>query len=87
MEQHTLKNVKNCLNTNIYSYLETSGGQSSYLNLNVVNFLTPMLIIHLWQPKTVVFLHWCLIHTVVLHRKTIKERVKHSYEQQNLDCN
>jgi len=26
MEQHTLKNV---LNTNIYSYLETSGGQSS----------------------------------------------------------
>ncbi len=25
MEQHTLKNVSNCLNTNIYSYLETSG--------------------------------------------------------------
>jgi len=24
MEQHTLKNVNNCLNTNIYSYLETS---------------------------------------------------------------
>jgi hypothetical protein len=24
-----LKNVNNCLNTNIYSYLETSGGQSS----------------------------------------------------------
>ncbi len=23
MEQHTLKNVNNCLNTNIYSYLET----------------------------------------------------------------
>jgi len=35
MEQHTLKNVKNCLNTNIYSYLETSGGQSSDLYLNV----------------------------------------------------
>ncbi len=32
MEQHTLKNVNNCLNTNIYSYLETSGGQSTYLN-------------------------------------------------------
>ncbi len=28
MEQHTLKNVNNCLNTNIYSYLETSGGHS-----------------------------------------------------------
>ena len=25
MEQHTLKNVNNCLNINIYSYLETSG--------------------------------------------------------------
>ncbi len=28
MEQHTLKNVSNGLNTNIYSYLKTSGGQS-----------------------------------------------------------
>ncbi len=27
MEQHTLKNVNICLNTNIYSYLETSGGK------------------------------------------------------------
>jgi len=36
MEQHTLKNVHNCLNTNIYSYLETSGGQSSNLYLNVI---------------------------------------------------
>ncbi len=31
MEQHTFINVNNCLNTNIYSYLETSGGQSSNL--------------------------------------------------------
>ncbi len=38
MEQHALKNVKNCLNTNIYSYLETSGGQSSNLYLNAVHF-------------------------------------------------
>ena len=38
MEQHALKNAKNCLNTNIYSYLETSGGQSSDLYLNVVHF-------------------------------------------------
>jgi hypothetical protein len=36
MEQHGLKNVNNYLNTNIYSYLETSSGQSSNLYLNVV---------------------------------------------------
>ncbi len=29
----------NYLNTNIYSYLETSGGQSSNIYLNVVHFL------------------------------------------------
>jgi hypothetical protein len=38
MEQHALKNVNNCLNTHIYSDLETSRGQSSILDLNVVNF-------------------------------------------------
>jgi hypothetical protein len=38
MEQRTLKIVNNCLNTNIYSYLETSGGQSFNLYLNVVHF-------------------------------------------------
>jgi hypothetical protein len=38
MEQSALQNVNNCLNANIYSYLETSGGQSSNLYLNVVNF-------------------------------------------------
>jgi hypothetical protein len=37
MEQWAFKNVKNCLNTNIYSYLETSGVQSSNLYLNVVH--------------------------------------------------
>ncbi len=37
MEQHTFKNVNKCLNTNIYSCLETSGGQGSYLYLNVVH--------------------------------------------------
>jgi hypothetical protein len=30
IEQDALKNVNNCLNANIDSYLETSGGQSSY---------------------------------------------------------
>ncbi len=38
MEQRTLKNVNNHLNINIYSYLETSVGQSSNQNLNVVHF-------------------------------------------------
>ena len=32
------KNTNSCLNTNIYSYLGTSGGQSSNLYLNVVHF-------------------------------------------------
>ncbi len=38
MAQHNLKNVNNCFDTNIYSYLKTSGGQSSNLYLNVVHF-------------------------------------------------
>ncbi len=38
LEQHALKNVNNCMNTNIYSYSETSGGQSSNPYLNVVHF-------------------------------------------------
>jgi hypothetical protein len=47
MEQHTLKNVNDCLITNIYSYLETSGVQSYNIYLNVVRFLTPVLIRHM----------------------------------------
>ncbi len=38
MEQHALKNINNYLNTSIFSYLETSGGQSSNYYLNVVHF-------------------------------------------------
>jgi hypothetical protein len=38
MEQRALKIVNNYLNTNIYSYLETSGGQNSELYLNVAHF-------------------------------------------------
>jgi hypothetical protein len=38
MEQCTLLNVNKCLNTSIYSYLETSSGQSSNVYLNVVHF-------------------------------------------------
>ncbi len=29
-------------------------------------FSTPVLIKHMWQLKTVVFLHWCLLCTVLL---------------------
>jgi hypothetical protein len=51
MEQHTLKHVNNCLNIYIYSYLETSGGKSYNLFLNLVHFLTPVLIRHLFHFK------------------------------------
>ncbi len=66
MEQRAFKNVNKYFNTNIYSYLETSRGQSSFLYLNVVHFSTPVLISNLWQLKTVAFLHWCLICPVLL---------------------
>jgi|APCry1669193128_1035447.scaffolds.fasta_scaffold272129_1 hypothetical protein len=65
MEQHSLENVSSCLNINIYSYLETSGGQDSNLYLDIVHFVTPMLIRHLWQLKTIASSHWCLICAVL----------------------
>ncbi len=37
-EQGALKDVNNCLKTNIYFYFETSGRQSSNLYLNIVHF-------------------------------------------------
>jgi len=56
-----IKNGNHYLNTNIYSYLETFGSQSSNIFKCSSFFSTPVLIRHLWQLKTVVFLHWCLI--------------------------
>jgi len=38
LEEGTLRNVNNYLNTIIYSYLETSGGKSSNLYLKVGHF-------------------------------------------------
>jgi len=38
IEHCTLRNVNNYLNTNIYSYLETSGGQSSNIYLKAIDF-------------------------------------------------
>jgi len=75
MEQHTLKNVNNCFNTNIYSYLETSGGQISNPYLNVVHFLTPESIRTLWQLKTIVFLHWCLLRALPLEMPAVHGRI------------
>ncbi len=65
IEQCTL-NVNHYLNTNIYSYLETFGGQSSKLYLNIIHFSTTELIRHLGHLKTIIFLHWCLICIVLL---------------------
>jgi hypothetical protein len=57
------KKCKQLFDYQLYSYLETSGGQNSHLYLNVVYFLTPALNRHLWQLKAVIFLHWCLLWT------------------------
>ncbi len=38
MEERALKIVNTCLNANIYSYLETSGGKSYNLYLNVIHY-------------------------------------------------
>jgi len=38
MEQRAFKNVNNCLNTDINSYLDTSGGKSYKIYLNDVHF-------------------------------------------------
>ncbi len=67
MEKRALKNVNNCLNTNVYSYLETPGGESSNLYYTIVYFF-----MHLLHLKTVVLLHWCLICGVLLEGHALK---------------
>jgi hypothetical protein len=49
---------------------EKSGGQSS--NALFFIFSTPKLIRSMWQLKTGVFLHWCLICAVPLKYKRDK---------------
>jgi len=44
MEELGLKNLNNHLTTNIYSYLETSGGQNSNIYLNIVHFFNTSVI-------------------------------------------
>ncbi len=54
------------INMTVKSFMiQTPAGQSSNLYLIVVHFSTLVLIRHLWRLKTVVFLHWCLIHAVL----------------------
>ncbi len=43
IEQRALKNVNNCLKTNIYSYLDESEGQSHNLYLNAVHIFNTSL--------------------------------------------
>ena len=72
MEQRTFKHINNYLNTNIYTYLQTSGGQSSNQYLNVVHSFNTGVIRHLWQLKTVVLLHWSLIRAVPFNKQLVK---------------
>jgi hypothetical protein len=56
MEQRALKNVNSCLYTNVYSYLETSGGISYDPYLNVVhsfntNCIYASLLIKMFSPS------------------------------------
>ncbi len=56
------------MNTKNYSYLETSGVQSSDLYLNSVHFFNNSVSWTSVQLKTVVFLHWCaLLLLYLLH--------------------
>ncbi len=57
MEQHTLKNVNSCWNTQITFYLETYGGQNNNPLLNVIHFFNTRVIRHLRQLENVAFLH------------------------------
>jgi hypothetical protein len=57
MEQHTLKVVQDCWNTNISFYLETSGVKALIYIQILFIFSMPVLIRNQLHLKTVVFLH------------------------------
>ncbi len=62
MEQHTLKNLNNCLNTNSYRC-------QVLIFIKCCSFFSTLVLIRrLWLLKTVVFLHWCLRCVVLLAR-------------------
>ncbi len=60
IEQRASKILKNCFNTNIYSYLETSGGQSLNQYLNVVYFFNTNVDYTSVAAQDSSFLHRCL---------------------------
>ncbi len=68
MEQRTLKNVNNCFNTDIYSYLVV---KILIIYLFFAYFFNTSVFIHFRQLKTVVFQHWCLIRSVLLKNATV----------------
>ncbi len=72
MEQSTLKNININLSTNIYSYLETSGGQSSDLYLKVAHFLTPVLDIcgSLRLLFSCIGVYYALFHWIMILNKS-----------------
>ncbi len=65
-EAACFKNVNICWITKIIFYLEILSGRNSNLYLKLF-ILTPVLIRHLWQLKTLVFLHWRLICSVIFN--------------------
>jgi hypothetical protein len=80
MEHHALKIINKCRNIKISFYLETFGGQSFNLYLNAVLFFsTPDYIRHLWQFKTIIFLHRYLMHSILLY----KEIVWRTFDERN----
>ncbi len=80
MEQSALKNVNNCFKTNFYSCLDSSVGKSYNLYLNTAHCSTAVLIRHPWQLKTVVFLNWCLISSVLLGVNQLIQKMPNSEE-------
>jgi len=47
-------------------FLRDFGWPKFFSIFNCCSFLTPVLVIHLWYLRTVVFLHWCPICAVLL---------------------
>ncbi len=83
MEQLAFESVKNWLNTNIYSYLQTSGGKILIYILMLFIFSTPVLIRHLQKLKAVVLLHWCLTSAIILRQLVFLYNYSHRHRKSN----
>jgi len=77
MEQHTLKNVNICKNTKILLLISDIWWLKFKYIFNFHLFFDTRVFRHLWQPKTAVFLHRCLLHSVLLN-KTVCALTSHS---------